>query len=63
MGKKSKAMIEDLSRRKMLAVTAFRSLTAKTTQYVSDRLRLRLRLRLYNAFVRPVLLYNGGTWA
>ena len=22
----------------------------------------RLRLRLYNAFVRPVLLYKAGTW-
>ena len=27
-------------------------------QHVSER----LRLRLYNAFVRPVLLYNAGTW-
>ena len=52
--------VEDLSRRKMLAVTAFRSLWSLwlRRQHVSER----LRLRLYNAFVRPVLLYNAGTW-
>ena len=52
--------VEDLSRRQIVAVTAFRSMSSLwlRRQHVSER----LRLRLYNAFVRPVLLYNAGTW-
>ena len=48
------------SRRKMLAVTAFHSMWYLwlQRQHVSEQLRLRLN----NAFVRPVLLYNAGAW-
>ena len=46
--------VEDLSRRKIVAVTAFRSMWSLRLrrQHVSER----LQLPLYNAFVRPVLL-------
>ena len=46
--------VEDLSRRKMLVVTAFRCTWSiwLRTQHVSEQ----IRLRLYNASVRPVLL-------
>ena len=49
-----------MSRRKMLAVTTFRSMWSLwlRRQHVSERLRLRLN----SAFVRPVLIYKAGTW-
>jgi len=52
--------VENLSRRKMLAVTAFRSMWSLwlRRQHVSER----LRLRLCNVIVRPVLLYYASTW-
>ena len=52
---------EDVLRRKQLATAAFRGLWNlwKRGQQVSEK----LRLRLYQAFIIPVLLYNSGTWA
>ncbi|OWY94290.1 hypothetical protein PHMEG_00036020 [Phytophthora megakarya] len=52
---------EDLTRRKTLAAAALRRLWALwiRPQYVSDA----TRVRLYNCYVLPVLLYNCGTWA
>ncbi|EGZ30617.1 hypothetical protein PHYSODRAFT_467847 [Phytophthora sojae] len=52
---------EDLTRRKILAAGALRWLWTIWIwpQYVSDA----TRVRLYNCYVLPVLLYNSGTWA
>ncbi|EGZ07846.1 hypothetical protein PHYSODRAFT_527293 [Phytophthora sojae] len=52
---------EDLTRRKILAAGALRRLWTIwiRPQYVSDA----TRVRLYNYYVLPVLLYNSGTWA
>ena len=51
---------EDVARRKQLANVAFHQMTALWLRrhHISEE----LRLRLYNAFVVPVLLYNMGTW-
>ena len=51
---------EDVKRRKVLARIAFNNMTKiwKNIGKVSEK----VRLRLYNAYVRPVLLYNSGTW-
>ena len=51
---------EDLSRRMQLAAAQFSKCTKLwTTKGIS----LKTRLRLYNALVIPVLMYNAGTWA
>ena len=52
---------EDVARRKQLASAAFPVVWSlwKRQQLVSER----LRIRLYNAFVLPVLLYNCGCWS
>ena len=52
---------EDIRRRKQLSTIAFRSLWQLWAR--RDRVEEKLRLRLYNAFVLPVMLYNCGTWA
>lgn len=51
---------EDVSRRKQLASAAFNSMRSlwQQRQHIGEK----LRIRLYNAFVLPVLLYNSGTW-
>ena len=51
---------EDVARRKQLANVAFHKMKSiwLRRHHVSED----LRLRLYNAFVVPVLLYNMGTW-
>ncbi|XP_065189344.1 uncharacterized protein LOC135819973 [Sycon ciliatum] len=51
---------QDVIRRKQLATAAFRSLFVVwcRRELISEK----LRLRLYQAFVIPVLTYNGGTW-
>ena len=51
---------EDVTRRRQLATATFRSLWSLWKR--RDAVREKLRIRLYNAFVMPVLLYNGGTW-
>jgi hypothetical protein len=50
---------EDVQRRMELANIQFRKL-AKVWEH--ENIRLNTRLRTYNAFVVPVLLYNAGTW-
>ncbi|KAE8912431.1 hypothetical protein PF003_g3837 [Phytophthora fragariae] len=52
---------EDLTRRKALAAAALRRLWTiwLRTHYTTDT----TRIRLYNCYVLPVLLYNCGTWA
>ena len=43
-----------------MAAAAFRSLYCLWLR--RERVSLRRRIRLYNAYVLPVLLYNCGTW-
>ena len=50
----------DVARRKQLANVAFRKLS--TVWFRRSRISLPLRLRLYESFVAPVLIYNMGTW-
>jgi len=51
---------EDINRRMALATVQFKSLEKLWIR--SKCISLRSRMRAYNAFVVPVLLYNGGTW-
>ena len=51
---------EDVARRKQLANVAFHKLS--TVWFRRSRISLPLRLRLYESFVVPVLIYNMGTW-
>ena len=51
---------EDINRRMALATVQFKSLEKLWIR--SKCISLRSRMRAYNAFVMPVLLYNGGTW-
>ena len=53
---------EDTNRRMALATVQFKSLEKLWTRSKCISLRIRSRMRAYNAFVVPVLLYNGGTW-
>lgn len=52
--------IQDLSRRKHLAKASFHRMWKiwVNQNVISEQ----IRLRIYNAYVRPVLLYNCGTW-
>ena len=52
---------EDVTRRKQLANVAFHKM--KTLWLRHHHVSEELRLRLYNVFVLPVLLYSMGTWA
>ncbi|XP_029657478.1 uncharacterized protein LOC115231641 [Octopus sinensis] len=51
---------EDVIRRKVLAVASFKKMWTiwMRRKYIGTR----LRIRLYNSFVEPILLYNAGTW-
>jgi len=51
---------QDAIRRKQLAAAAFTTLF--TVWCRRSTISERLRLRLYGAFIVPVLTYNGGTW-
>ncbi|XP_065180181.1 uncharacterized protein LOC135810616 [Sycon ciliatum] len=51
---------EDVTRRKQLAAIAFKSLCQLWKR--RDQVSLEVRVRLYNCFVLPVLLYNCSTW-
>ena len=51
---------EDVSHRKQLASVAFRNMWKIFVRH--QRISECNRLRLYNVYVRPVLLYNCGTW-
>ena len=51
---------EDLKRRIQLAAAQF----SKCMKLWSiNGISIKMRLRLYNALVLPVLMYNAGTWA
>ena len=51
---------EDIARRKTLSNVAFNKLY--TIWIRKDKLKLSTRLRLYKTLVKPILLYNCGTW-
>ena len=52
--------LADIHRRKSLATVALRSLYNLFSRL--DKVGLKRRIRLYNAFVLPILTYNSGTW-
>ncbi|RLN88747.1 hypothetical protein BBJ28_00020055 [Nothophytophthora sp. Chile5] len=52
---------EDVSRRKSLAAAALHRLW--TVWIRPHRIADKTRIRLYNCYVLPILLYNCGTWA
>ncbi|XP_029653892.1 uncharacterized protein LOC115227110 [Octopus sinensis] len=51
---------EDIMRRKLLAAVALKSVMKDWLRYCPGNPSL--RSRIYNAFVKPVLLYNSSTW-
>jgi hypothetical protein len=51
---------EDVSRRKNLAKTAMSNLWK--LWFNKNSLDEKLRIRIYNAYIKPVLIYNSGTW-
>ena len=51
---------EDVARRMQLANASFHKMW--TVWFRGAQISLHLRLRLYSAFVLPVLTYNMGTW-
>ena len=51
---------EDIVRRKQLAIVANKDLNQLWIR--KDKLHLSLRLKIYNSLVKPILLYNSGTW-
>ena len=52
--------VEDVTRRMQLANVSFHKMW--TVWFRGAQISLLLRLRLYSAFVLPVLTYNMGTW-
>ena len=54
-------MYRIISRRKQLAIAAFKNM--QTIFIRRQKISEERRLRLYNALVLPVLTYNCGTWA
>ena len=53
---------QEMHRRKQLASVAFNNLKVIWATKKHNRIREALRLRLYNAYVLPVLTYNACTW-
>ena len=51
---------EDIIRRKQLAIVANKEFNQLWIR--KEKLSLRVRLRIYNSLVKPILLYNCGTW-
>lgn len=54
--------IEEMKRRKQLAAASFKNLTRLWTGK-RNKLSLERKLRLYDAYITPVLTYNACTWA
>ncbi|XP_029654876.1 uncharacterized protein LOC115228437 [Octopus sinensis] len=51
---------EDITRRKILSTIALKKLQSIWMR--KNQISTKMRLRLYDAFVRPVLMHNAGTW-
>jgi hypothetical protein len=54
---------QELQRRKQLAAASFQSLKRIWSRKQHNKISADRRLRLYNAYVVPVLTYNACTWA
>jgi hypothetical protein len=54
---------QELQRRKQLAAASFQSLKRIWSRKQHNKISVDRRLRLYNAYVLPVLTYNACTWA
>ena len=52
---------EDINRRKQLATAAL--IKMNTIWIRKDKIKQTLRVKLYKAIVKPILLYNSGTWS
>ena len=53
---------EEMQRRKQLAAAAFSKLKHVWSDK-NNKISVRKRIRLYNAYVMPILTYNASTWA
>ena len=51
---------EDISRRKQLSIVALHKLNSIWIR--KDKIHEQLRLKLYKALIKPILMYNSGTW-
>ena len=51
---------EDIAKRKQLAWIAFGKMYKV---WKREQISFATKLRLYNAYIKPILLYNAGTWA
>ena len=51
---------EDVVRRKQLAIVANKNINQLWIR--KDKISLKVRLKIYNSLVKPILLYNSGTW-
>ena len=51
---------EDINRRKQLATAALNKMNNIWIR--KDKIKQGLRLKLYKAIIKPILLYNSGTW-
>ena len=51
---------EDITRRKQLATAALNKINYIWIR--KDKIKQKLRLRLYKTIVKPILMYNSGTW-
>ncbi|XP_029654783.1 uncharacterized protein LOC115228316 [Octopus sinensis] len=49
---------KDVNRRKILSTLALKRLKSTSYTHLSNP----VKVRLYNAFILPILLYNSGTW-
>jgi len=54
---------EEMRRRKQLASIAFHDLKRIWSRKKNNKIGVARRLRLYNAYIMPVLTYNSCTWA
>ena len=52
--------VEDVSRRKQLAIVAMNKLNNIWIR--KDKIKQTLNVKLYKSLVKPILLYNSGTW-
>ena len=52
---------EDTNRRKQLATAALNKMNNIWIR--KDKIKQRLRLKLYKSIINPILLYNSGTWS
>jgi hypothetical protein len=54
---------EEMQRRKQLAAASFNNLKRIWSRNKRNKISTERRLRLYNAYITPILTYNACTWA